>query len=381
MGNRRVARTKMVLPVRVSGTDGAGKPFSYLAHTLDITLKGARLGGVRSLLALGDAVEVQCRHRKARFRVAWIGRPGHSSEHQIGIEALEPDKPIWGLDLVDREVPDEFVPSAAAEAGRRERRGRNRVPVAGNIEIRHSEDAPTMRADVTDVSTNGCYVHCDEPLRVSSELRVSLRIDSAEIDALAVVRTCHPKVGMGIEFVEFRTSADAQRYTAALERLALTSDGGPPAAAPPKPDAISVGRRLEHASRELDDIGELLKSVEVDPLVLREFRGALSHVRATAWAVQRWIEIHSRRADPFPVLAYINVERLHLATNVCRSLCVDMQNVDANLPKKELEELLHAVEELFSALWVMDFNEKGVEGEKPLPRPRAAASAHPAESD
>lgn len=380
MGNRRIARTKMVLPVRVSGVDSAGKPYNYLAHTLDITLKGARLGGVRTLLALGDSVEVQCRHRKARFRVAWVGRPGHSSEHQIGIEALEPDKPIWGLDLVDREVADDFVAPAAVQPGRRERRGRNRVPVSGNIEIRHSDDAPTMLADVTDVSHNGCYVHCEQPLRVNAEIRVTLRLDSFQVDAVAVVRTCHPRVGMGIEFLEFRTPADSHRYAAALERLAASSDGRPTVAAP-KPDAMTVGRRLETASRELDDIGELLKSVEVDPLVLREFRGALSHVRATAWAVQRWIEIHSRRADPFPVLAYINVERLHLATSVCRSLCTDMQNVDVSLPKKELEELLHAVEELFSQLWVMDFNEKSAEGERPRPHPRASASTHPAESD
>ena len=44
-GNRRQKRIKMVLPVRISGKDSANKPINELAHTLDITPNGARLGG------------------------------------------------------------------------------------------------------------------------------------------------------------------------------------------------------------------------------------------------------------------------------------------------------------------------------------------------
>lgn len=378
MGNRRVVRTKMVLPVRVSGVDSTGKAFNYLAHTLDITLKGARLGGVRSLLNLGDAVEVQCRHRKARFRVAWLGRPGHASEHQIGVEALEPEKPIWGLDLVDREQPDEFVTRTVPHAGteRQERRGPPRYPVTAVVELRYADDQPTMWADVTDISSDGCYAASETPLRVGTELTLTLRIEACEIDAVAIVRTCHPKVGMGIELIEFRTPEDADLFAKVVEQVS-TAPNSKAATTTVKPDATAVSRRLQLASRELDDIGELLKSVEVDPLVLREFRGALSHVRTTAWAVQRWIEIHDRRDDPFPVLNYINVERLHLATKVCRNLCNDMQSIDPHLPKDELQQLLHTVEDLFAHLSIVDFTNGGIVEEAPPvpPAPKASRAA------
>lgn len=362
MGNRRVVRTKMVLPVRVWGVDSLGKPFNYLAHTLDITLKGARLGGVRSLLTLGDTIEVQCRHRKARFRVSWLGRPGHSSEHQIGVESLEPDKPIWGLDLIDREVPDSFEtpPRENGENGP-ERRLKKRIPVTAAVEIRHAENEPALWADVADLSIDGCYVRCERPLRVGTRMKINIRLEGGEVEAGAVVRTCHPKIGMGVEFVDFSTPADADHFAETLERLTASKNGKPVISAS-KPDAAVVRRRLQGASQELIEIGELLKSVEVDPLVLREFRGALSHVRTTAWAVQRWLEIHDQRDDPFPVLNYINVERLRLATDACRTLASDIDALDPRLPKQELQDLLHAVEELFGRLSIMDFGKAEGEG-------------------
>ena len=36
----------MVLPVRISGKDSANNPVNELAHTLDITPNGARLGAI-----------------------------------------------------------------------------------------------------------------------------------------------------------------------------------------------------------------------------------------------------------------------------------------------------------------------------------------------
>ncbi len=41
---RRQDRIQAVLPVRVRGTDSSGKSFEILAHTLDLTSNGARLG-------------------------------------------------------------------------------------------------------------------------------------------------------------------------------------------------------------------------------------------------------------------------------------------------------------------------------------------------
>ena len=50
MQERRInPRRKMVLPVKISGGEGAG-----LAYTIDITSAGARLGGVRATLETGQ---------------------------------------------------------------------------------------------------------------------------------------------------------------------------------------------------------------------------------------------------------------------------------------------------------------------------------------
>jgi hypothetical protein len=68
MGARRQKRLKTVLPVRLGGVNGAGKPFMAMAHTIDISRSGARVGGVVALLKQGTTVEVQCRHRKASLR-------------------------------------------------------------------------------------------------------------------------------------------------------------------------------------------------------------------------------------------------------------------------------------------------------------------------
>ena len=76
MGQRKNSRTKMVLPLRVWGTDANGNPFVQLAHTLDVSAHGARLAGFRAALSAGDIVGVQYRLQKSQFRVAWVGRPG-----------------------------------------------------------------------------------------------------------------------------------------------------------------------------------------------------------------------------------------------------------------------------------------------------------------
>jgi hypothetical protein len=105
---RHRKRIKVVLPIRVWGTDANGKPFVSLSHTLDVTPTGARIGGVTDAVAPGDRVGITRGMKKAHFRVAWVGTPGTPSEGQIGVELLEAGKDIWGLRLPDPE-PDHYA--------------------------------------------------------------------------------------------------------------------------------------------------------------------------------------------------------------------------------------------------------------------------------
>ena len=105
MGERRKPRIKMVVPVRVWGMDSSGKPFNVLGYTLNVSTSGARIGGVKVAIGVGDAVTVQYKQKKALFKVAWIGRPGDKTEDQIGVALLEPEQKIWS----EIEQPSRFV--------------------------------------------------------------------------------------------------------------------------------------------------------------------------------------------------------------------------------------------------------------------------------
>ena len=50
------------------------------------------------------------------------------------------------------------------------------------------------------MSGNGCYVESMQPLPLGTVLRVDFWLDSEHIKVTAVVRTCDPGVGNGIEF-------------------------------------------------------------------------------------------------------------------------------------------------------------------------------------
>lgn len=97
MIQRRGNRTKAVLPVKIKGKDKSGKAFEDLAHTLDVTAAGARLGGIRHELNVQDEITVFYRQRKLQFRVMWIKKMKGTSEFQIGLQALADEKEGWGL--------------------------------------------------------------------------------------------------------------------------------------------------------------------------------------------------------------------------------------------------------------------------------------------
>jgi PilZ domain len=64
--NRKSPRKKMVLPVKLSmGED------SHLAHTLDISQTGARVGALRTQLQPGTVVSLRRGSKKADFRISW----------------------------------------------------------------------------------------------------------------------------------------------------------------------------------------------------------------------------------------------------------------------------------------------------------------------
>ena len=93
IGKRQSVRTKSVLPVRLWI---AGSKDIYLAHTLDVSNHGVRLGSYVDGMKVGDEIVIQYHQTHAQFRVAWITACEGSSEKQVGAECLEPKKQLWG---------------------------------------------------------------------------------------------------------------------------------------------------------------------------------------------------------------------------------------------------------------------------------------------
>jgi hypothetical protein len=98
---RQGKRTKAVLPVRVKGTDAAGNAFEDLAHTLDVTATGVRLGSVRRELNISEEVTLFFRQRKLQFRVVWTKKMKGSSEYQVGLQAVGQEREPWGLNFTE----------------------------------------------------------------------------------------------------------------------------------------------------------------------------------------------------------------------------------------------------------------------------------------
>lgn len=116
-GVQRYQRTKMVLPCRV-WTDGDRQQGSevaplQLAHTLDISPIGGRLGGLRTPVEVGQTLTLQRGQKKTNVRVIWTKQLA-PTEMQAGFETLEFGRKIWDVDLPQ----DDEALEAALEDGK-----------------------------------------------------------------------------------------------------------------------------------------------------------------------------------------------------------------------------------------------------------------------
>ncbi len=94
MDRRRERRLNLELPVRIWGVDRMGRPFAEIVRIRNVSNRGAVLANVRSKVQTGDALDVQNGASRSQFRIVWMGPAG-----EAGIQALEMEAPIFGLDL------------------------------------------------------------------------------------------------------------------------------------------------------------------------------------------------------------------------------------------------------------------------------------------
>jgi hypothetical protein len=92
----------MVLPLRFWPDDENGQNAGpQLAHTVDISPIGGRLGGLRNPLRPGQTIMLERGQNKFQFRVVWTNQLG-PGEIQAGIESVAFERKVWGVDLPDQ---------------------------------------------------------------------------------------------------------------------------------------------------------------------------------------------------------------------------------------------------------------------------------------
>jgi|SRR5437588_2057450 len=196
MGRRRHPRTEVTLRVQLWGTDANGHRFLEVAWTENLSETGTQLKGTTAPVKLGELVGVTYGEQQAQFRVVWIGEPGTPYESHMGLVSASPSKPIWDFNLPPAS-PDHYVTPRA-----RDRRQHARFRCFISALLRPAGTQLPIWGQVTDISLGGCYVQTASPLPAGSKLVLDLLLNESRLHAQGAVRSSHPGLGMGINFLD-----------------------------------------------------------------------------------------------------------------------------------------------------------------------------------
>jgi len=81
--------------VLLTGTDVSGRPLDQRVITINISRRGALLGGIHGVLGPGDIISLARLQKKEQFRVARVGGEDTPAAGQIGVAAVDPNTSFW----------------------------------------------------------------------------------------------------------------------------------------------------------------------------------------------------------------------------------------------------------------------------------------------
>ena len=180
------------LLVRIWGMSAEGRPFSQQARAQNVSAEGALISGVDSELKVGDVVGVQFEDKKARCTVIRAVNSGGLKKNEVGVKLVAGQDCPW-----KKYLPAGGAPPVMDLSNRRHFQ-RHRVSMP--LEIRDERVNLPVRINATDLSGNGCYIESMQPFARGTVLRVDFWMKAEHIHTTAIVRTCDPGVGNGIEF-------------------------------------------------------------------------------------------------------------------------------------------------------------------------------------
>jgi hypothetical protein len=403
ISRRREERTTVSAQIRIWGMDANGKPFSVPATTYDLTRFGARVMGIRIPLAPGEIVGVQHGSEKARFRVAWYGRPGSRLEGNVGLQALDWKKHIWGslvqdsphtlvgsgdqplnntgptyasgidplLERMDSDaelaplrravpVPAPPSPSALARLVAAERRLATRYTCAAQVEITTADSANVVNGRLREMSLVGCFIHTAAEFPHRAAINLSFRPFGMQITCGAQVRHIEQGVGFGVKFTSL-TEAERAKLETAIERLA--EEGA--ALIPEKPSGprppqsrtqqfVSAVEKLTSAIREIEGAANA-HAVALSPQLVRSFRTQAEQARQAGFALQQWMEFQDQRKDPTPLLSEAENRRLRANLSVLRDLLSEAEGENFSVERPAVAELYAAAVAVYRRLaWLAE---------------------------
>ena len=161
----------------------------------------------------------------------------------------------------------------------------------------------------------------------------------------------YPTMGIEAEITNLLTARKAQARMAAVRRSRSgVVQGIAIELLIPNESFWGLNFELRKASAELLRLEQGIKSGEIDPLILRDFRDAVDHVRKTAWAVQEWRERQIQHRDASTVLSLLTLERIRRATTLTHDLLEDLHVQDVSRRTEGIAELHRAITELYNRL-------------------------------
>jgi len=213
MGQRREPRKEVQVSARIFGTDIHGKAFSENVSTLNISREGVLLGGVQAELKVGETVGLSYGANKARFSVKWAGKPNTPKEHQVGLQNLTTEKPLWDFPL-----PHPGMDEYGRHAPGGERRKTPRLKCMNSAEIHPDSQSSQIWGKVVELGLGGCFLEMPIPLRKGENLKLGLWIQETKLWMRAKVVNSRPGFGVGVQFTEI-SDKDAESLKTFLNSL------------------------------------------------------------------------------------------------------------------------------------------------------------------
>jgi hypothetical protein len=215
MVSRREPRKDVRVPVRIFGTDAAGKTFNENVFTVNVSRGGAMVIEVKTQLKIGEVIGIVYGKSKSRYEVRWIGAPATPQQNLAGLQSVKSEEIIWDFPLPA--TTEDLVRARSLN----ERRQHPRRRCSLSVELHPASQESRVWGRVSDISLGGCFVEMSSTLKEGTKVRLALWIQDKKLWAVGKVAAARLGSGVGIEFEEIKTD-DREQLKRYLDTLAST---------------------------------------------------------------------------------------------------------------------------------------------------------------